>query len=74
MDVEFWVVIDIYGEMGFGTDLDSATSSYDDVGTDAPRRALKITLKNAVPTVVELSATLPDEAGTVEMEVKDVAE
>lgn len=70
MDVEFYVAIDADGFAYAGESEDVAREMQHDVGEADLIRVVKIKLSNVQPAITELSATLPDDGGKVEMRVE----
>jgi len=65
MQVEFFVCVDMNGDVGYGPDEDSAAEHYDnEIGGSAPRRLVKIVLD--VPfSVPTLTGAVPAEGEAV---------
>ena len=65
-EIEVWVMVDENGDYGVGRDTDSMASDYvDNIGNDdtCSKRHIKLTIKVPKPKPLEVTFTLPDEAG-----------
>lgn len=58
-ELEVWVVVDANGEYGVGFDEDTASDDYSNNGSSSNRRVIRVTLNVPLPTVTEVTATLP---------------
>lgn len=70
VEVEVWACVDGAGDYGIGkTDEDAQQAYEDDIGGNAPRRLVKLTVKVPAPAVIELTGEVPAEAAAGELRV-----